>query len=38
MDIGSTFIRLTIAEGTGVGGFKVLERTVQSVAIGREVV
>jgi len=38
MDIGSTFIRMTIAEGTGAGGFTILERVVQSVAIGREVV
>ena len=38
VDIGSTFIRMTIAEGRGPGAFSVLERVVQSVAIGREVV
>ena len=38
MDIGSTFIRLTIAEGQGVSSFTILERVVQSVAIGREVI
>lgn len=38
MDIGSTFIRMTIAEGKGEGAFTILERVVQSVAIGREVV
>ena len=38
MDIGSTFIRMTIAEGKGGGAFNILERVVQSVAIGREVV
>ena len=38
MDIGSTFIRMTIAEGRGEGSFTILERVVQSVAIGREVV
>ena len=38
MDIGSTFIRMTIAEGLGAGAFSILERVVQSVAIGREVV
>lgn len=38
MDIGSTFIRMTIAEGAEAGGFNVVERVIQSVAIGREVV
>ena len=38
MDIGSTFIRMTIAQGKGEGAFSILERVVQSVAIGREVV
>ena len=38
MDIGSTFIRMTIAQGKGGGAFSILERVVQSVAIGREVV
>lgn len=38
VDIGSTFIRMTIAQGTGAGSFTILERVVQSVAIGREVV
>ncbi len=38
MDIGSTFIRMTIAEGRGEGTFHILERVLQSVAIGREVV
>ncbi len=38
MDIGSTFIRMTIAEKRKEGAFAVLERVVQSVAIGREVV
>jgi exopolyphosphatase/guanosine-5'-triphosphate,3'-diphosphate pyrophosphatase len=37
-DIGSTFIRMTIAEGRGGGGFSILERVQQSVPIGREVV
>ncbi len=38
MDIGSTFIRMTIAEGREGGSYAVLERVQQSVAIGREVV
>jgi len=38
IDIGSTFIRLTIAEKRGERGVRVLERAVQSVAIGRDVV
>ena len=38
MDIGSTFIRMTIAEGRGEGRFTLLERVVHSGAIGREVV
>jgi len=38
IDIGSTFIRMTIAEKRGGGAFSILERVVQSVAIGREVV
>jgi len=38
VDIGSTFIRMTIAEGKGAGQFTLLERVVQSVAIGREVI
>jgi exopolyphosphatase/guanosine-5'-triphosphate,3'-diphosphate pyrophosphatase len=38
MDIGATFIRMTIAESRGSGTFSILERVQQSVAIGREVV
>ena len=38
VDIGSTFLRLTIAERRGEKGICVLERAVQSVAIGRDVV
>lgn len=38
LDIGSTFIRMTIAEGASGAGFSVLERVIQSVSIGREVV
>lgn len=38
MDIGSTFIRMTIAEGAAGTGFKVLERVIQSVPLGREVI
>jgi exopolyphosphatase/guanosine-5'-triphosphate,3'-diphosphate pyrophosphatase len=38
VDIGSTFLRLTIAERRGKKGIHVLERAVQSVAIGRDVV
>ena len=38
VDIGSTFLRLTIAEKRGKKGICVLERAVQSVAIGRDVV
>lgn len=38
VDIGATFLRLTIAERRGEKGICVLERAVQSVAIGRDVV
>ncbi len=38
VDIGSTFLRLSIAERRGEKGICVLERAVQSVAIGRDVV
>lgn len=38
IDIGATFIRILIAEKTSDGGVHVLERAVQSVAIGRDIV
>jgi exopolyphosphatase/guanosine-5'-triphosphate,3'-diphosphate pyrophosphatase len=38
VDIGSTFLRLTIAEKRGEKGIFVVERVVQSVSIGRDVV
>ena len=38
VDIGSTFLRLSIAEKRGDKGIRVLERAIQSVAIGRDVV
>jgi exopolyphosphatase/guanosine-5'-triphosphate,3'-diphosphate pyrophosphatase len=38
VDIGATFLRLTIAEKRRAKGIFVLERAVQSVAVGRDVV
>lgn len=38
VDIGSTFLRLTIAEKQGAREFRLLERAVQSVVLGRDVV
>ncbi len=38
IDIGATFIRILIAEKRPDGGIHILERAVQSVAIGRDIV
>lgn len=38
IDIGATFIRILIAEKQSNGGIRILERAVQSVAIGRDIV
>jgi exopolyphosphatase/guanosine-5'-triphosphate,3'-diphosphate pyrophosphatase len=38
IDIGATFIRILIAEKRSDGGIGILERAVQSVAIGRDIV
>lgn len=38
IDIGATFIRMLIAEKRGVKGITILEKVVQSVALGRDIV